>query len=308
MIRSARLPGSSEPICASMPSARAPPIVAISSAVRAGTARGSLGLQLVQERRLPHRLEHVEVVVAGGAVGAEADGDAGRAHARRPAVPLASFMLLSGLCETPTWRRARIAMSAGVTQTPCAASVRGPQKPIDSRYRAGVALYCSLRRLHFVVRLGEVDEDRRVRRDRPARARPSASPRRACTSQCGATAGTIRSSPANSLMNASARASPSAGVFASATGNWMIVWPSTPRRPASFVDLRDLLLEVIHVGVGRRARLDHLERGEPRAGAHELGRDGLRLGRERCTSAASPSAPGRRRGRETAPSARACAC
>ena len=36
-------------------------------------------------------------------------------------------------------------------------------------------------------------------------------------------------------MNAVARAIPSAGVFASGTGNWMIVCPSTPRMPASFV-------------------------------------------------------------------------
>ena len=44
--------------------------------------------------------------------------------------------------------------------------------------------------------------------------------------------------------------------------------------------LRDLLLEVVHVGEGRRARLDHLERGQPRAGAHELRRHGLGFGRE----------------------------
>ena len=49
------------------------------------------------------------------------------------AAPLASFMLLSGLCAMPTARRFRIAMSSSVTQMPCAASVRGPQKPIDSR-------------------------------------------------------------------------------------------------------------------------------------------------------------------------------
>ena len=50
------------------------------------------------------------------------------------------------------------------------------------------------------------------------------------------------------------------------TGNWMIVWPRTPRRPASLRRRGDLLLEVVHVGVGGRARLDHLERGQPRAG------------------------------------------
>ena len=53
--------------------------------------------------------------------------------------------------------------------------------------------------------------------------------------ECGATAGVIRSSPANSARKRSVRASPSAGVGASGTGNWMIVWPSTPRRPASRV-------------------------------------------------------------------------
>ena len=42
----------------------------------------------------------------------------------------------------------------------------------------------------------------------------------------------------------------------------------------------DLLLEVIHVGIRRRTRLDHLEGGESRAGAHEFRADGLGLSRE----------------------------
>ena len=62
------------------------------------------GDELVQERRLAHRLEHVEVVVAGGAVGAEADVTPALRIASTGAMPLASFMLLSGLCETPTCR------------------------------------------------------------------------------------------------------------------------------------------------------------------------------------------------------------
>ena len=37
----------------------------------------------------------------------------------------------------------------------------------------------------------------------------------------------------NCVMNASVRARPSSGVFASATGNSITVWPRTPRRPAS---------------------------------------------------------------------------
>ena len=40
------------------------------------------------------------------------------------------------------------------------------------------------------------------------------------------------------------------------------------------------LLEVVHIGERRGARLNHLERREPRAGAHELRRDGLGFGRE----------------------------
>ena len=42
----------------------------------------------------------------------------------------------------------------------------------------------------------------------------------------------------------------------------------------------NLLLEVIHVGVGRGTRLDHLERSEAGADAHEVGRHGLGFGRE----------------------------
>ena len=49
------------------------------------------------------------------------------------AEPLASFMLLSGLCDTPTCLAASIAMSSGESHTACAATVRGPQNPRVSR-------------------------------------------------------------------------------------------------------------------------------------------------------------------------------
>ena len=86
MITSARLPGSSEPIWRVHARARArrrssPCSSAVLRRHRARIAR----LQLVQERRLAHGLEHVEVVVARRAVGAEADVDARRAHRRAPA-------------------------------------------------------------------------------------------------------------------------------------------------------------------------------------------------------------------------------
>ena len=102
MIRSARLPGSSDPIRRSIPSARAPPIVAISSAVAPAP-----------------RADRASRACAGTPPGASPRTCRGRCcwrrrrcrgrAPRRPpdtsatgAVPLASFMLLSGLCDTPT--------------------------------------------------------------------------------------------------------------------------------------------------------------------------------------------------------------
>ena len=56
--------------------------------------------------------------------------------------------------------------------------------------------------------------------------------------------------------------------------------PQDAAQPGGPGHLRDLLLEVVHVRVGRRAGLDHLERGQARPDPYELGRDGLGLGRE----------------------------
>jgi len=47
-----------------------------------------------------HLLDHVQVVVAGAAVGSEAYGNPGFEHSGTGATPLASFMLLAGLWET----------------------------------------------------------------------------------------------------------------------------------------------------------------------------------------------------------------
>ena len=160
-IRSARLPRSSEPICRSIPSARAPPIVAISSAVAAPTRAGIGGLQLVQERGHAHRLEHVEVVVAGGAVGAQAERHAGsqvagdrRGAARQLHVAFGvvrhadAALLQDARCRhrTPT-RRARPARP-------------GPRKPRLSRYAVGDIAKRSCAALDLVARLGQVDERR----------------------------------------------------------------------------------------------------------------------------------------------------
>ena len=73
----------------------------------------------------------------------------------------------------------------------------------------------------------------------------------------------------------------------------MIVCPSTPRRPGLLGRLGDLLLEVVHVGVGRGARLGS---SRARPAACRCGRTPARPSWPRpgrCTSAASPSARGR---------------
>jgi hypothetical protein len=49
-------------------------------------------------------------------------------------------MLLSGLCDTPTPRDFRMAMSESFTHTPCAARTPGPSTPRLSRYVTGVLL------------------------------------------------------------------------------------------------------------------------------------------------------------------------
>ena len=86
VIRSARLPASSDPISRVHARARARRRSSPCPAPSAPAPRvGSLRRELGEERRLAHRLEHVEVVVAGGAVGAEAERDAGRQVLRRPA-------------------------------------------------------------------------------------------------------------------------------------------------------------------------------------------------------------------------------
>ena len=68
-----------------MCSARAPIRVAIASALRAGTAVGIAADTLGQQRRQPHFLEHVEIVVRRGAVGADADVEPELQHAARRA-------------------------------------------------------------------------------------------------------------------------------------------------------------------------------------------------------------------------------
>ncbi len=171
----------------------APSMVAIRIAVAAGSARGSLRVQLLQKGRLAHRLEHVEVVVAGSTVGAEADGHAGALHLVTGAAPLASFMLLSGLCDTATRRLAENARCPpGVRWTPCAASVRSPRSRSTRGTASASSCICPARPCAR-RRLGEVDDDRRRSRSATARIVLSVAASSVYI-ECGAIAGTIRSS------------------------------------------------------------------------------------------------------------------
>ena len=70
-------------------------------------------------------------------------------------------------------------------------------------------------------------------------------------------------------MNASVRASPSAGVFASGDGKLDDRLSKHPSQSGRLRDRSDLFLEVVHVRVGRCARLDHLERGKTGARSNE---------------------------------------
>ena len=171
--------------------------------------RGSPDSSLCSRAALAHRLEHVEVVVAGGAIGAEADRHLARRSAGTGAVPLASS-LLSALWDTPTPRFVQNVDVLAVRVD----GVRGERSrsgnPSDSEVgdRRGLALLGG--DLHLVLRLREVKDDGNVSAIGEL-ARTLQGSASAYTS-CGATAGTIRSSDANSLMKRSVRDSPSSGV------------------------------------------------------------------------------------------------
>ena len=183
-ITSARLPGSSEPICASIPSARAPPMrrhlergrarsrpADRPSAACAGTTPAASPRTCRGRCCWPRRR-------CRGRAATPPRGTPGPAPCRSRA------SCCSRGCATRRRRaRCRIAISASDTQTPCAARTPGPQKSERSRYADRSRVEAFLRHLHLVARLGEVDEHRHAVLARTARARPSASARRACTSR-----------------------------------------------------------------------------------------------------------------------------
>ena len=168
----------------SRPRARAPPIVAMSSAACAGTAVGSRVRQLGQKRRLPHRLEHVEVVVAGGPVGPEPQ------RRRRPpdtSSPAPSRWRASCCSRDCATRRPAAGARIGdvLVGHPHAVRRQGPRAPEADRRRDTPSASPDAAR-------GRSSPRPRFRRDGSAPARRSAapaplrrgaSPGRACTSR-----------------------------------------------------------------------------------------------------------------------------
>ena len=135
---SARLPASSDPTCRAEPSAaRAADGRHLQRDAGAGSARGSLARHLLQERGLPHRLEHVEVVVAGRAVGAEPDRDAGR-HTPRPAPCRSPASCCFRGCARRRRPRLQHRHVVGPSHTPCAPECAAPEAERRRRYAVGV--------------------------------------------------------------------------------------------------------------------------------------------------------------------------
>ena len=128
-------------------------------------------LHLRDERRQAHRLVHVLVVGAIGAVGADAEIDAAvRASRAYRRARLPSRMLLPGLCATEAPRSPSRAMSSSSSQTPCA-TVKSRAEHAELVEMRGQGLAVELDagdRLH--LRLGDmaVQPDTELARERGA--------------------------------------------------------------------------------------------------------------------------------------------
>ena len=273
---------------------------------RGRIARRELG----EERRLAHRLEHVEIVVAGGAVGAERRAltpaaryfDDRRGAARQLHVafrvvrdadvaPLQNRDVLVGhpdavrgqRLRSPEADRLEIAGRRGLVLGRAPSS---PRPRVSARWisTGTLVLAAELRRTPRSVAWSSV------------------------YIACGATAGTISGSSLNALMNASARAS--------AVGRRLRVGDRKlddrlAEHAAQARFLASPSRSPPRSNTCRRTSSSPTRSSRARPAACPCARTRATPSSprpERCTSAASPSARGRRRARETSPSARGCAC
>ena len=117
-IMSAYLPASIDPISRSRPSARSRD--RRHAKHMPGIHRGGIHSQLAEKGSNLHLLEHVEVVVLLLAVGTKADRNPASSISSTGAMPLASFMLLTGLWATVTPRLEISSISEESSQTPWA--------------------------------------------------------------------------------------------------------------------------------------------------------------------------------------------
>ena len=157
-MRSARFRGSSEPIrLLHAERAGAANRGHLERGPRAQRPRIDVGV-LVQQRRDTHRLEHVEVVVAGRAVGAEADADVGAQigrHRRRPARQL--HVALGIVRDADAARLEDRDVGIGDPDA-VRAEHAGAEEAEAVEIRDRRRLEPLLRGLNLVARLGEMDQ------------------------------------------------------------------------------------------------------------------------------------------------------
>ncbi len=155
------LAGSRLPMRSPCPIASAPRRVASSSTCRAGSACGSPVVDLVQQRGKPHGLEHVEVVVAGGAVRAEPGAHAARQPLRHGGDAARELHVALGIVRhADTGLRQDV--HVGVVQPH---RVRGDRTAVQTperiqEARSATSRCASCIDLHLVPGLGEVDQQR----------------------------------------------------------------------------------------------------------------------------------------------------
>src|SRR4051812_42792294 len=101
--------------------------------VARGQDTGLLAHRL-EDRRESHLVEHVEPVVARGAVGAKGDGDASGAHFRYGRDAGAELQMEPGQCNTLTPRSASNAWSCSSAHTQWAAQRCGDARPTSFKY------------------------------------------------------------------------------------------------------------------------------------------------------------------------------
>ena len=190
------------------------------------------------------------------------------------AVPLASFMLLSGLCDTPTPRRLRILHVLVVHPHAMGGERPRPPEPDRLEIPGRRRLMLLARDLDLVLGLGQVDDERHL----VAAGQRRGSPQGRLVVRVQRVGGHRRHDQrvALELLDEAFGAGQPLGRRLRIGDGKLddrlaedAAQTRFPRRAADF------LLEVIHVGIGRRARLDHLERRQARPDAHHRGRHGL---------------------------------